>query len=77
MEKNTHTNDIITVHVIDQGRRQAVSALPGTPPCAQKGWGQAHREVVQRYFPGSSACAILKKLSDTRESYRGTSVAET
>ena len=56
-----------------------------TPPRAQKRWGQAHREVAQRYIgsdqglSGSSACAILDKRSGTRESYRGTDnlVAET
>ena len=34
---------------LNQWRIQAVSALPGNPPSrAQKGWGQAHCEVVTK-----------------------------
>ena len=40
-EKDKSTNS-------KQWRIQAVSALPGNPPRAQKGWGQAHLEVVYR-----------------------------
>ena len=75
--------EIITSAVLEQltimctecGNRGVDRLFPRcleTPPCAQKGWGQAHREVVQRYiaspdrFPGSSAYAILEKRSSTR-----------